>query len=191
MRGPTHLAGGVATGVLLGGVMRSLGLGGDALGVLMVGGAALGSLMPDLDAPHGSYLEVLARKGMRARGKGVGVLAVRMLAVFLMLIAFPIRVFVVAFAVPHRGVLHSPAIPIAGFLLSVALLPASALLSAFLLGLSAGVFSHLLLDSCTPSGLSWFGVRVRGPIRTGSLMDAAMMLVLAAGALLIFAILWR
>jgi membrane-bound metal-dependent hydrolase YbcI (DUF457 family) len=48
--------------------------------------------------------------------------------------------------------------------------------------MAVGVFSHLVGDSLTPSGVIWFGRRVRGPFRTDGGADVV---GLAVGSLLL------
>ncbi len=63
----------------------------------------------------------------------------------------------------HRKLLHNVWVPLALFLWSGSL----ALFVSYLF--------HLLLDSLTPSGVNWFWPleirKIRGPVRTGGLLD--------------------
>ena len=153
MRSGAHLYLATTSGVFLASLTGRVGEAGP----LLVG-AAVGGLLPDIDLPPhtASPLERwIARAARRARVPALGwavTVAIRLL-----------RVVLAMLGTRHRGWLHSPLVPLG---LAASGLAAGGPAGWMLLGMAVGAFSHLLGDSLTPGGVSWFGRRVRGPFRT-------------------------
>jgi membrane-bound metal-dependent hydrolase YbcI (DUF457 family) len=153
MRGGAHLYLAATSGIFLASLTGRVGEAGP----LLVG-AAVGGLLPDIDLPPhtASPLERwIMRAARRTRVSTLGwavTVAIRLL-----------RVVLAMLGTRHRGWLHSPLVPLG---LAVSGLAAGGVAGWMLLGTAVGVFSHLVGDSLTPSGVSWFGKRVRGPFRT-------------------------
>jgi len=153
VRSGAHLYLATTSGVFLASLTGRVGEAGP----LLVG-AAVGGLLPDIDLPPhtASPLERwIMRAARRSRVSALGwvvTAAIRLL-----------RVVLAMLGTRHRGWLHSPLIPLG---LAASGLAAGGPVGWMLLGMAVGVFSHLLGDSLTPSGVSWFGRRVRGPFRT-------------------------
>ena len=77
----------------------------------------------------------------------------------------------------HRGFFHSVAL---GTTITIAV---SFVASAYALAFAAGFASHLLLDAMTPRGVKPFWpsqVRVKGFVRTGSVLEALLFFALIA-----------
>jgi len=76
----------------------------------------------------------------------------------------------------HRGIIHSLLAAIAAAGIAYVIMPALALPAM------VGFCSHLALDMLTPEGVSLFyplsSKRVRGPIRTGGIIEAAILIIL-------------
>jgi len=176
MRSGAHLYLAATSGVFLASLMGRVGEAGP----LLVG-AAVGGLLPDIDLPPrtASPLERwIMRAARRARVPALGwavTVAIRLL-----------RVVLAMLGTRHRGWLHSPLVPLG---LAASGLAAGGLVGWMLLGMAVGVFSHLVGDSLTPSGVSWFGRRVRGPFRTDGTADVVGFL--AGSFLLLLAISMR
>jgi membrane-bound metal-dependent hydrolase YbcI (DUF457 family) len=170
VRGGAHLYLAATSGIFL---VSLTGRVGEA-GPLLVG-AAVGGLLPDIDLPPhtASPLERwIMRAARRSRVPALGwavTVAIRLL-----------RVVLAMLGTRHRGWLHSPLIP---FGLAASGLVAGGPVGWMLLGVAVGVFSHLVGDSLTPSGVSWFGRRVRGPFRTDGTADVVGFI---AGSFLLF-----
>ena len=161
----THLAGGLASLAVIPFAPSSTSL---ALGCVF---AALGSLLPDLDA----------RESKLSNVQIVGVAPLKPLA------------WVVSRRLGHRGPLHSL---LALLVVTVGIsLPLSLFLDPLAgIGLSLGFASHILLDACTKSGvpLRWpeLGrVRLLPPrlrFTTGSMAEDILFLLLALLAVTYF-----
>lgn len=131
MQYKAHLAGGLATGVLIAQPVTTLiGSSSPTLAVgAVIAGSLLGSLLPDIDH-RGSYI------GRR----------------------LPILSFL-ASAVGHRGPTHAPFIVsllsllFGWLLLKFAPVAIAGWLLLFLIGSYAGTLSHILLDALTPRGV--------------------------------------
>jgi membrane-bound metal-dependent hydrolase YbcI (DUF457 family) len=170
MRGGAHLYLAATSGVFLASLTGRVGEAGP----LLVG-AAIGGLLPDIDLPPhtASPLERwIMRAARRSRALALGwavTVAIRLL-----------RVVLAMLGTRHRGWLHSPLIPLG---LAASGLVAGGPVGWMLLGVAVGVFSHLVGDSLTPSGVSWFGRRVRGPFRTDGTADVVGFI---AGSFLLF-----
>jgi membrane-bound metal-dependent hydrolase YbcI (DUF457 family) len=170
VRGGAHLYLAATSGIFL---VSLTGRVGEA-GPLLVG-AAVGGLLPDIDLPPHTA-SPLERWIMRAaRRSRVPALGWAVTATIQLL-----RVVLAMLGTRHRGWLHSPLIPIG---LAASGLAAGGPVGWMLLGAAVGTFSHLVGDSITPSGVSWFGKRVRGPFRTDGTADAVGFLV---GSFLLF-----
>lgn len=134
--------------------------------VLAVAGAALGSLLPDLDA-RASLLQSIKFGGVAP-------------------LVLPARMLNHLFG--HRGALHSL---LALGVLAVIAIPMLSTLPLLWLGLVLGYASHILGDGCTRHGVPlFFPSRVRvhllpKPLRlsTGSLAEDALFVLLALGCL--------
>jgi membrane-bound metal-dependent hydrolase YbcI (DUF457 family) len=169
MRSGAHLYLAAASGVFLASLT---GRAGEA-GPLLVG-AVVGGLLPDIDLPPhtASPLErwiMRAARGARMSALGwMAAAGIRLL-----------RAVLAMLGTRHRGWLHSPLIPLG---LAASGLTAGGPAGWMLLGMAIGIFSHLVGDSLTPSGVSWFGRRVRGPFRTDGTADVVGFL---AGSLLL------
>jgi membrane-bound metal-dependent hydrolase YbcI (DUF457 family) len=170
VRSGAHLYLAAASGVFLASLTGRVGEAGP----LLVG-AAVGGLLPDIDLPPhtASPLErwiMRAARGARMPALGwAAATSIRLL-----------RAVLAMLGTRHRGWLHSPLVSLG---LAASGLAAGGLVGWMLLGMAVGVFSHLLGDSLTPSGVSWFGKRVRGPFRTDGTADAVGFL---AGSFLLF-----
>ncbi len=86
--------------------------------------------------------------------------------------------------VGHRGIFHSLLL---GLTLSYFLLQFSTDAS---IGFIIGYLSHMLLDSLTPAGIMWFFpfsvIKARGKIKTGSITEYIMLVLLIGLILLLF-----
>lgn len=170
MRGGAHLYLAATSGIFLASLTGRVGEAGP----LLVG-AAVGGLLPDIDLPPHTA-SPLERWIMRAaRRSRVPALGWAVTATIRLL-----RVVLAMLGTRHRGWLHSPLIPLG---LAVSGLAAGGLAGWMLLGMAVGTFSHLVGDSLTPSGVSWFGRRVKGPFRTDGTADVVGFL---AGSFLLF-----
>lgn len=126
----THLLGGVAAGLFL---ASALGVTDEVTYAAIAGGAALGSLLPDLD--HGKS---------KISNKNIGT----------QLTSSVVRLFF-----SHRGVIHTP---IFTAFLGAALFAASAAFAGnysfaddAVSGVIAGMISHLVMDTLNPGGIMW------------------------------------
>jgi len=170
VRGGAHLYLAATSGIFLASLTGRVGEAGP----LLVG-AAVGGLLPDIDLPPHTA-SPLERWIMRAaRRSRVPALGWAVTATIRLL-----RVVLAMLGTRHRGWLHSPLIPLG---LAVSGLAAGGLAGWMLLGMAVGTFSHLVGDSLTPSGVSWFGRRVKGPFRTDGTADVVGFL---AGSFLLF-----
>ncbi len=174
MTGRTHLVGGVASLWLLTPLTLNSSTGDAGSIGLVAAAAALGALLPDLDA----------RDSLVKRLK-IGEIA-----------PFALPALLLYRTLGHRGLLHSAL----GLLLAalVAGLPLSVWLGwSAGGGLMLGYLSHLLLDACTPSGIPlrypnkhrWHLLPPSLRVTTGSPEEEivfALLAVLALGLLLSF-----
>ena len=150
--GTTHLA--LAAAMFLS--LRELGL---SVGVDLVFVAVLvGSIFPDIDHPKSS----IAQQSFLTKGVS----------------------HIVSTVSEHRGIFHSL---IASILLTApayALLAYSRLAVAPALGFWFGYLSHLVGDSMTRGGVRWLQPfsdgKLRGPLRTGSLSEEFLFVILLA-----------
>jgi len=161
MRAVSHLALSAAAGALA----WRMGLGGAAT----VLGAAVGGLLPDLDLPAhvSSPLERWTiRLFRRTRAAWAGYLLAALIRLF--------RLILLALGASHRGWWHSPVIPI--LLIAVGAVFRGAA-GNWVFGTGLGMLVHLLADSLTPTGIRWFRWHLRGPVRTGSPLEAVVVVV--------------
>ena len=156
-------------------VLEPFGVGSSDSYALWIGGAMLGSLLPDLDASESKIRHLGWRQG------GLRVEPLQPLA------ALAHRAF------GHRGFLHS----VGGLAFCAALVaPAAKYLGGdFYGGILLGYASHLLADALTKSGIPlwqlWPSARARRvhllprPLRftTGSMAEEAFFVLAATGAL--------
>lgn len=144
MMAATHRLGGAAAGIALSGIFIRSGSGGAAEGAILIAGAVLGSLIPDIDNARSS----ISRKVPLARAiTGLFQAAARGISNLLPSKGRKL----VRGAVGHRGITHS---------LAMCLITAGALWGIgrqagldiymgyrfFAAGLVAGIASHLVLD---------------------------------------------
>jgi len=170
VRSGAHLYLAATSGVFLASLTGRVGEAGP----LLVG-AAIGGLLPDIDLPPHTASPLERWITRAARGARVPALGWTAAAGIRLL-----RAVLAVLGTRHRGWLHSPLVPLG---LAASGLAAGGTAGWMLLGVAVGAFSHLLGDSLTPSGVSWFGRRVRGPFRTDGAADAVGFL---AGSLLLF-----
>jgi len=170
MRAVSHLVLSTAAGVLA----WQSGLGGGA----MIMSAAIGGLLPDLDLPT-RVDSPLERWSVRLFRKAGAAWIGHIFAAFIRLFRLALH----ALGASHRGWWHSPYIPFSLMALGVIF---RGVTGELLFGMGLGILAHLLADSLTPSGIRWFRWHLRGPIRTGSPLEAAvvMAVLLVAGIVL-------
>lgn len=148
MNGTCHLAFGTAVGTaaalnldVISGVFPNI-VNSSEMGTLFILGAIVGSLLPDIDAPH-SYVGKLCAPVSRMFGR--------------------LHKMQGKEEWQHRGIMHDAAIYIAGLILSY-------LYFSPLAGLFLGCLTHIFLDMFNPVGVPLlFGVkRLRvGKIKSG------------------------
>ncbi|NCE98819.1 metal-dependent hydrolase [Emergencia sp. 1XD21-10] len=157
----THTLGGALAGTA---VITAIHSGDKVTTAAIISGAVIGSLLPDIDHTRSK----VSRSSAAAQ----------------------ITSYAVSAVTKHRGVLHTPL-----FLLLLALILGAAInvlqdddlaLIAWSLyfGLLPGMLSHLMLDTCNPSGIMWlypFSNKKMSvlSIKTSSMGEAVVAVVLA------------
>jgi membrane-bound metal-dependent hydrolase YbcI (DUF457 family) len=146
--------------------------------VILVGGAWLGSLLPDAD-----------RGGTRIYHRTRLERRVALVAVLGWLVRLPLRLLIM---LPHRGVTHSVFACAAVAVLSGLLVAAAdpGLAGAAAAGMAIGYGTHIAGDACTPSGVAALAPLSRRRhwllppklrIPTGSLREYALTVLITAG----------
>lgn len=153
----THLLGGVAASLFL---ASALGVSDEMTYAAIAGGAAIGSLLPDID-----------HRKSKISNRNIGT---------------QLTSSVVSLFFSHRGVIHTP-IFIA--FLGALILPASVAFADqywfanyTALGVLAGMISHLVMDTLNPGGIMWLFPLSRRRIHLARIKTSSMAEKTFAGA---------
>jgi len=138
LRGTTHLL----TGVGIAAVAAAATDASTTTAVVLLGGAWVGSLLPDADKTGTKIYRRTRVERRRLLARGIGTLA-----------RLPLRVLVL---LPHRGVTHSLcaaalAAILAGGIVTLVSPPVARTSAA---GVAVGYLAHIAADACTPGGVA-------------------------------------
>ena len=173
MRGTTHLL----TGVGIAAVAAAATDASTTTAVVLLGGAWVGSLLPDADKTGTKIYRRTRVERRRLLARGIGTLA-----------RLPLRLLLL---LGHRGLTHSLcaaalAAVLAGGLVTLVSPPVARVAAA---GVAVGYLAHIAADACTPGGVALFAPLSRrrrwllpkpARIPTGSLREYATAAALTA-----------
>ncbi len=160
----THVAGGILAGTALTGTAFDVNTG------IVIGGAIIGSLLPDIDHTKSKISRTTVATSFVSH--------------------------IIHMITKHRGVFHTPIFVLIIWILMNLVnifvqFPMQEFMKLFTMGFIPGMLSHLVLDSLNPGGIMWlYPIKSKYyhilNIKTGSILEAILAVILIIILIIIY-----